>query len=407
MRAFGTQLLCEQVIGRALRRQSYDLNEDGVFNVEYADVLGVPFDFTARPVVAPPQPPRVTIQVTAVSPDRDECEIHFPRVQGYRVELPEERVEARFDDNSTLQLTPEIVGPSDTRVEGIIGEGVDLNLDRLDELRRATLAYHLTKRLIETKWRDPGQDPKLHLFGQLKRITGTWLDEHLVCKGGTYAGLLMYQELADIACERITRGIVTSHQEERPIQAVLDPYNPAGSTAHVNFVTSKKSRWQTAANRCHVNWAICDSSWEAEFCRVAEAHPRVRAYVKNQGLGFEVPYRFGSQSRRYIPDFIVLVDDGRGDEDLLHLVVEIKGYRGEDAKEKAATMERYWVPGVNRLGTFGRWQFAEFTDVYLMETDFAEKVEEGFAELVGDVVGTTQPTAHVDSTSGHAANASD
>ena len=407
VRAFGTQLLCEQVIGRALRRQSYDLNEEGVFNVEYADVLGVPFDFTARPVVAPPQPPRVTIQVTAVSPDRDECEIHFPRVQGYRVELPEERVEARFDDNSTLQLTPEIVGPSDTRVEGIIGEGVDLNLDRLDELRRATLAYHLTKRLIETKWRDPGQDPKLHLFGQLKRITGTWLDEQLVCKGGTYPGLLMYQELADIACERITRGIVTSHQEERPIQAVLDPYNPAGSTAHVNFVTSKKSRWQTAANRCHVNWAICDSSWEAEFCRVAEAHPRVRAYVKNQGLGFEVPYRFGSQSRRYIPDFIVLVDDGRGDEDLLHLVVEIKGYRGEDAKEKAATMERYWVPGVNRLGTFGRWQFAEFTDVYLMETDFAEKVEEGFGELVEDVVGTTQPTAHVDSTSGHAAHASD
>jgi type III restriction enzyme len=86
VRAFGTQLLCEQVIGRALRRQSYDLNEAGLFNVEYADVLGVPFDFTATPVVAPPQRPRQTIQVHAVRPDRDHLEIRFPRVQGYRVD---------------------------------------------------------------------------------------------------------------------------------------------------------------------------------------------------------------------------------------------------------------------------------------------------------------------------------
>ena len=88
----------------------------------------------------------------------------------------------------------------------------------------------------------------------------------------------------------------------------------------------------------------------------------MRAYVKNQGLGLEVPYQMGSTSRRYLPDFILLVDDGRVDEqgepDLLNLVVEIKGYRGEDAKEKKASMETYWVPGVNRLGSFGRWDFA-------------------------------------------------
>ena len=96
VRAFGTQLLCEQVIGRALRRQSYDLNEEGLFNVEYADVLGIPFDFTAKPVVAPPQPPRETIQVKAVRPERDALEIRFPRVAGYRVELPEERLDGRI-----------------------------------------------------------------------------------------------------------------------------------------------------------------------------------------------------------------------------------------------------------------------------------------------------------------------
>jgi type III restriction enzyme len=78
IRAFGTQLLCEQVIGRALRRQSYDLNEENLFNVEYADVFGIPFDFTAKPVVAPPQPPRETIQVKAMRPERDHLEIAFP-----------------------------------------------------------------------------------------------------------------------------------------------------------------------------------------------------------------------------------------------------------------------------------------------------------------------------------------
>ena len=382
VRAFGTQLLCEQVIGRALRRQSYDLNEEGRLDVEYADVLGIPFDFTAKPVVAPPQPPRPVVQVKAISPDRDACEIRFPRVAGYRIELPEERLQARFDDDSTLELTPEIVGPSITRNEGIIGEGVNLSLEHLGDLRVSTLLFHLTKRLIETKWRDPGEEPKLFLFGQLKRITRQWLDSHLICKGGTYPAQLMYQELADKACERITNGIVEAHVGERPVKAVLDSYNPAGSTVHVRFATSKKTLWKTDSRRCHVNWVVCDSDWEAEFCRVAEAHPRVRAYVKNQGLGLEVPYRRGSSARTYIPDFIVRVDDGRGDDDPLHLIVEIKGYRREHEKDKKAAMETYWVPGVNRLGTYGRWAFAEFGDVYAMQDDFAARVEAEFDGMI-------------------------
>jgi type III restriction enzyme len=387
VRAFGTQLLCEQVIGRALRRQSYDLNEEGLFNVEYADVLGIPFDFTAKPVVAPPQPPRETVQVKAITPERDECEIRFPRVEGYRVELPAERLSATFDDDSTLELTPDIVGPSITRNEGIIGEGVNLSLEHLDDLRRSTLLFHLTKRLLETKWRDPGEDPKLHLFGQLKRITRQWLDGHLVCKGKTYPAQLMYQELADMACERITRGIVTQLVGESPIKAVLDPYTPTGSTIHVNFTTSKKTRWETDPRRCHVNWVVCDSDWEAEFCRVAESHPRVRAYVKNHNLGLEVAYRYGSEARKYLPDFIVLVNDGRGEDDLLHLIVEIKGYRREDAKEKKATMDTYWVPGVNHLEAYGRWAFAEFTEVYQIEADFEAKVEGEFAKMIDSVTG--------------------
>ncbi|MCL6442742.1 MAG: DEAD/DEAH box helicase family protein [Alicyclobacillus sp.] len=389
VRAFGTQLLCEQVIGRALRRQSYDLNEDGLFNVEYADVLGIPFDFTAKPVIAPPQPPRETIHVKAVRPERDHLEIRFPRVEGYRVELPMERLTAVFDTDSKLELTPDIVGPSITKNAGIIGEEVDLSLGHLKDIRRSTLIFHLTRRLLYTKWRDHGEAPKLHLFGQLKRITEEWLDTCLVCKGGTYPAQLMYQELADLACNRITAGIMQSLVGDRPVKAILDPYNPVGSTSHVSFNTSKTRRWETDARKSHVNWVILDSDWEAEFCRVAESHPRVKSYVKNHNLGFEVPYRYGSQQRKYIPDFIVLFDDGRGDDDLLHLVVEIKGYRGEDAKEKKSTMENYWIPGVNNLGQYGRWAFVEFTQVYDIESDFEAKVQAEFESMISSVMAQT------------------
>ncbi|CAL1125400.1 unnamed protein product [Cladocopium goreaui] len=385
VRAFGTQLLCEQVIGRALRRQSYDLNEEGFFNTEYADVLGIPFDFTAKPVVAPPQKPRETVQVKAVRPDRDHLEIRFPRVEGYRVELPTERLDAEFTENSTLVLTPELTGPSETKNAGIIGQDVDLSLEHTKDMRRKTLVYHLTKHLLFTKWRDPGDDPKLSLFGQLKRITERWLDECLECKGGTYPAQLRYQELADMACERITAAITQKLSDDCPIKAVLDPYNPVGSTNFVNFNTSKEHRWETDSRKCHVNWVVLDSDWEAEFCRVAESHPQVKAYVKNHSLGFEVPYKHGSESRHYRPDFIVLVDDGHGEDDLLHLVVEVKGYRGEDVKDKHNTMDSYWIPGVNRLESFGRWAFVELADVFEMETDFEAKVESKFNDMIDSV----------------------
>ena len=383
VRAFGTQLLCEQVVGRALRRQSYELNEEDLLDVEYADVLGIPFDFTAKPVVVQPRPPRETVQVRAMRPERDALEIRFPRVAGYRVELPEERLRHKFNKDSVLVLTPDITGPSITRNQGIIGEGVDLNLGHTKDLRRSTLLFHLTQRLLYTKWRDPDGEPKLHLFGQLKRITRQWLDKCLVCKGGTYPAQLRYQELADMACERITAAITRAEIEySRPVKAVLDPYNSVGSTAHVNFNTSKLNRYETDSRRCHINWVVLDSDWEAEFCRVAESHTQVKAYVKNHNLGLEVPYRYGSETRTYIPDFIVLVDDGRGDEDLLHLIVEIKGYRREDAKEKKNVMETYWVPGVNNHGCYGRWAFAEFTDVYNILSDFEDSIETEFNRMI-------------------------
>jgi type III restriction enzyme len=107
--------------------------------------------------------------------------------------------------------------------------------------------------------------------------------------------------------------------------------------------------------------------------------------VKNHNFGLEVPYRYSSETRRYLPDFIVLVDDGHGD-DLLRLIVEIKGYRREDAKEKKATMDTYWVPGVNNHGQYGRWAFAEFTEVYEIEADFEAKVKAEFNKMIESIV---------------------
>jgi type III restriction enzyme len=196
-----------------------------------------------------------------------------------------------------------------------------------------------------------------------------------------------------MACNRITAGITRALEGTRPIKALLDPYNPVGSTNLVRFNTSREDRWDTSGPppKNHVNWVVLDSDWEGEFCRVAESHPKVVAYTKNHSLGLEVPYRYGSETRKYRPDFVVLVDDGHAPHpdatpDHLHLIVEIKGYRREDAKEKKSTMETYWIPGVNNLGAYGRWAFVEFIEVYEIDAEFKARVASEFDEMLRSAV---------------------
>ena len=212
VRAFGTQLLCEQVIGRALRRQSYELNEHGLFNVEYADVLGIPFDFAAEPVAVKPNRPRESVRVHAVRPERDALELRFPRVEGYRAELPDTTITAAFSESSRLVLSPDLVGPTEVRTEGIIGEGADLSVEHLAAMRQATVVYHLARHLLYNKYRDPGEPPPLHLFGQIKRVVRQWLESgYLECKGGTFPGQLTYLDLADMAAEKNQAGHHRGH----------------------------------------------------------------------------------------------------------------------------------------------------------------------------------------------------
>ena len=385
IRAFGTQLLCEQVVGRALRRQSYELNGSGVFNAEYADIFGIPFTFTAKPVVAPPQPPRPIVLVRAVSPERDGLEITFPRLEGYRTETPDDALEADFSGENPFPLTPEMVGPTQTTNAGIIGDGVVMTPGYLQTVREATIVYHLTMRLMQKHLHDEEGGVQLPLFGQAKAIVREWLRRRLVCKGGTFPAQLLHTEIADAACDAINAAITRKRSETNPVKPVLSPYNPEGSTRHVHYTASPDKLWETAAGKSHVNHAFLDSEWEGEFCRVAEAHPKVLAYVKNHNLGLEVPYKMGGVSHRYIPDFILLVDDGRGREDPLHLLVEIKGYRGLDAVLKKETVETFWIPAVNNHGGFGRWAFAEFCDVWEMETDFANVLGGRFEEMLAKV----------------------
>jgi type III restriction enzyme len=371
VRAFGTQLLCEQVVGRALRRQSYELNADGHFDVEYADIMGIPFDFAAQPVVTKPKPPPVTTRVQAVR-ERAALEITFPRVEGYRVALPDEHVTAAFTDDHRLLLTPEIVGPCRVRMEGIVGKGVEMDVNVLENTRPSTIGYELAKHLLYGRYADAFGAPKMHLFTDVKRVVNRWLGEgYLQCDGGTRAAMVLYPELTNRAAELIFLACQPVAPGPSEIRAVLDPYTKTGSSRFVNFSTSKPL-FTTRADRCHVNHVVLDSDWEAEFAQVAEAHPRVLSYVKNQGMQFEVPYRDGSSNRRYWPDYIVRIDDG-GD-DPLNLIVEIKGFRNNDAQLKVETMRKLWVPGVNNLGDHGRWAFAEFTDVFAIESAFASLV---------------------------------
>ncbi len=390
LRAFGTQLLCEQVVGRALRRLSYNLNDKQQFDAEYANILGIPFDFTASPVVAKPTKPKPSTRVYAIREREKDHEIRFPRVTGYRKDFEPDRIKAEFTEDSRLVINTGEVGATRTLLAGIVGEEVEIGPDFLKEMRTSEISFHLAKQLLYQRYRKVDESAPMHLFIPLQKTARRWIEEgYLECVGeGTNKGMVLYQELADQAVELIDAAIQRRMGEESGIKALLDPYNPHGSTHHVSFNTTKTIFHETIQS--HVNLVICDSTWEREFTRVLEAHPKVLSYVKNQGLQFEVPYMVGTKARKYIPDFIARVDDGQ--EDLLHLVIEVKGRRGVDEQIKAETMRTKWIPGVNALGSYGRWGFLELRDVFEMEAELGQKIEQEFNKSLEEAVSRDEKT---------------
>jgi type III restriction enzyme len=367
VRAFGTQLLCEQVVGRGLRRVSYD-NFDpdtGFLRVEYAEVLGVPFSFARGGGKAePPQPPPKVTRVKALE-ERRELEIRFPNVEGYRVVFPRRPLKPAFTDDSRMELTPDDV-PNVTESEPLIGEGITFDLRQdAERLRLKSVIFDVAGLLLREKFRDADGNLEVWRYPELTRITEQWFQECLTTRGKTPKQYLKWRPLAQRAVDRIYRALVGSLTDPADgsrglLLPIVNPLNPEGSTRHVDFTTSKQTLIKTALS--HVSHVVFDKDWEAGFTeRLEKLGDVVLSYVKNHSLLFEVPYEYGGDTHRYRPDFIVRLKEG--DAEPLNLVVEVKGQRDAKDAAKADTMNKIWIPAVNNAKRYGRWAYEEFADI--------------------------------------------
>jgi type III restriction enzyme len=361
IRAFGTQLLCEQVVGRALRRASYDADENGMFDPQYAEVYGVPFSFLSVAGKGKARPAK-PVQTIRALPERAELRIEFPRLIGYRYQLPVDRLDARFDASSILALSTQDVALH-TEVDPIVGLSETHTLDDLREQRMQTVVFAIAKRTLDLHFRDDEGGERPWLFPQLLRITRDWIAECVTpyLKDGAFEQLLLFVEYGHAAAERIRQAIVAGTAGEKRLLPVLRPYEPIGSTEYVFFETTKTCYETT---KSHINRMVEDSGWESKLADVLESMPEVVAYAKNQGLNFKIPYTYEGRPGNYVPDFLIRMRDAdsTSDDDLLTLVLEVSGEARKDKQAKVATAEHLWVPAVNNWGGAGRWAFLEVTD---------------------------------------------
>lgn len=201
--------------------------------------------------------------------------------------------------------------------------------------------------------RDPNEAPKPHLFQDARRIVLDWLNsDRIVCKEGTQRAQLLYRQMTEEVIDRLTGALVDQAGGSTLIRPVMDPFQVEASTADVSL-TTPKDVWKADPAKCHLNWTICDSKWEALVAQAIEKHPRVTAYAKTDGMGWEIPYAMAGDQRSYRPDFLLRLDDGTT------LIIEVKGFRGHDAVLKAETVRNRWLPAINGAERWGRWAFAE------------------------------------------------
>ena len=367
VRAFGTQLLCEQVVGRGLRRMSYAVNHQGFFDAEYAEVYGVPFSFIPCSGSSPnPNPGPMPTRVRALE-DRISAEVTFPRLVGYRYDIPSERLSATFTEDAKLALSTADI-PTRTENAPIVGERSIHTLDDLKRHRDNEVAFLLAKLTLEKYFRQDNElktdRPSIHrfdaevkgwLFPQMLAIAKRWLTECVSCKDNTFPQLLLLVEFAHDAADRIYKAIVESAAGTPALKPILRPYDVVGSTRYVDFDTTK-AVYPTNPAKCHVSHVVADTgSWEQKMAQVFEEMPDVVRYVKNQSLGFTIPYTLNGEEKQYYRDFIAHIGD-------LNLIIEVTGEARKDKAAKVTTARMLWVPAVNNHGRFGRWAFVEVTD---------------------------------------------
>jgi len=361
IRAFGTQLLCEQVVGRGLRRRSYAVNAEGKFDPEYAEVYGVPFSFIpCSGSTQEPKPGPIPTRVRALE-DRSERLIRFPKVIGYKYDLPSEKLTAKFTEASKLSLSTKDV-PTKVNVDPIVGERSIHTLDNLKLFRENEVAFCLAKRTLDKFFRDDDNSEKPWLFPQILTIVKQWLSSCVYCKDNTFMQMLVLSELSHDAADKIYHAIVRSEEGDKRLKPILHPFEPEGSTRNVDFDTTRPVYF-TKPDKCHVSHVVADTeSWEQKTAQSLEDMKEVHSYVKNQNVGLTIPYTINGQERNYYPDFIVRVNDGKGPDDLLNLIVEVTGENKKDKVAKVQTAQTLWVPAINNHGSFGRWTFLQITD---------------------------------------------
>lgn len=375
VRAFGTQLLCEQVVGRALRRRSYApevlrVPVNGAeaefvgFAPEYAEVYGVPFSFI--PCAGSAREPRLGPAPTRVQalPNRAGNGIRFPRVLGYRYDLGDERITAHFGPHSRTVLSPEDV-PTRVEVAPVIGPHEIHTLDDLKLIRPQQVQFLLAKLVLEKYYRDERDEPpRAWLFPQVVGIAREWYERCVDCKDDAFPQLLYFAENAHNAADRIYRSIAAAAEGTPRLKPILAPYEWERTTDYVDFDTRRPV--YATGPKCHVSHIVCDTgSWEQKVAQALEELDEVRAYVKNDRQpGFSIPYTVNGEQRDYFPDFIARVDDGRmqDPDDLLNVVIEVTGEVKKEKEAKVATARDLWVPAVNNHGGIGRWAFVEITD---------------------------------------------
>lgn len=406
LRAFGSQLLCEQVAGRALRRRSYEMEaydrESGEklteqdlkdyrrkhwekkitykFPPEYAHIIGIPFKTFKGGATPPPPPPKEQHEIYAMH-ERDNMEIRFPNVEGYRVDTPDGEITADFSNVPKLKLDFNDI-PLETELATSVGDKVTVLRSDYKELRDAQVIYDITSRLLKKKYSDNDQGVRFHLFGKLKKVVEEWYYNQVEILGGTgdpdLRRLVVFVQSEDMI-SNIAEGILHGKSDEQRITPVLNYYNPEGSSSMVHGRTTKEVLETT---KSHVNYVVCDTaSWEQKAALALESMSEVLFYVKNHFLHFEIPYMLGTQERRYIPDFIADVMTPNGE--LVHLVIEISGFSNDitghkDVKRYYTT--EYWVPAVNNMKNadgvqlYGRWDFIEITDIDTIKQVLTEKI---------------------------------
>ena len=386
VRPFRSQLLCEQVVGRGLRRRSYAIDEaTGRFAPEYAEVYGVPFSFLPGDKTVPKgKDPRPAVEVRALL-DRADLSIRFPKLDGYRIELPDEELEAAFGEDSKLHLSQESVALW-VENKGVVGAAATIDLPEVRNARPQRVAYAIAKELVTREDFFAAMDgvEKPWLFPRLVAISRQWLDECVTTAPDTTVGNLLLSQVRAHAAEKVFHSFVHRPGSRAPIvMPIIRRFDPEGSTDEVRYLT-RKVVMDPPPTKSPLNHVVLDglkgNSWEEGLAQILERDPRVLSYVKNERLGFTIPYVHQGSTHDYVPDFLVRLKTEPDDVDRT-LIIEVSGTRKSAgmASAKASTARDQWCAAVNNWGQHGVWGYVEIANPAL--ADQADAVDAAIEKL--------------------------